>query len=115
MNERTYQAQIIKEIQSANGLVLNKWGNVREGSGWPDLYVPSRIWHGWLELKVGKNKCSAIQKIVIRQLVEREVNVHVLRWKDGVETFEDEDGEVLQVRRSEGGKWLLLELNRLDE
>ena len=112
-----YTSVIQKQLMSATGLVLKKYGTMYEGSGWPDFYVPSPIWHGWIELKCGDNTCSPAQKRKIRLLLRNSVPAIVLRMKRfrgcWVETFEDCEGTILERRMSSNGKDLLFELKEL--
>ena len=38
------------------------------GTGWPDLWVGSKIWSGWVELKAHDGELSTAQRIVGRKL-----------------------------------------------
>lgn len=46
--------------------------------GWPDWYVASYHWSGWIELKWGRNRPSEIQRHVIKQLSIRRVHCCVI-------------------------------------
>lgn len=49
--ERDYQKELVREIRATGAVVLNKIGNQMEGSGWPDLWIGSPLFQGWLEVK----------------------------------------------------------------
>ena len=61
-------------VRDDGGVVFNVHGHGMQTPGWPDLYIalpatpeyPS--WQGWVELKVGKNKPTALQEHRIKQL-----------------------------------------------
>lgn len=93
-----YTELIMKQLTPAVGLVLKKVGTRFEGGGWPDIYVPSPIWHGWIELKCG-DRDYADQRRKMGLLLERRVPCVGLRWRDGVETIEDRDCNVLARRK----------------
>ena len=94
-----YSSVIRQELMAAVGLVLKKVGTGYEGRGWPDLYVPSPIWHGWIELKVEGREVSDAQQRKMRLLLERQVPAVVLRWtaSEG-ERIERWNGELLARR-----------------
>lgn len=108
-----YAKQIRDEVFSACGLVLKKVGTRYEGEGWPDLYVPSPIWHGWIELKVNRYTLSVAQKTRMRALLLRGVPCVVLRWTRDGERIEKWDGEVIAARNGAGGRALLLQLREM--
>ncbi len=97
-----YTEQIMKELMPCTGLLLKKLGTRYEGGGWPDLYIPSPIWHGWIELKCGTRDYGD-QRRKMGLLLERRVPCVGLRWRGGVETIEDRDCNVLAVRQTPFG------------
>tara|TARA_R110002096_G_C14661938_1_gene728375 strand:- start:116 stop:460 length:345 start_codon:yes stop_codon:yes gene_type:complete len=110
MLERKYQKKLRDQLMECVGLILVKIGTREEGAGWPDLYVPSPIWHGWIELKVGKGRVSGAQRMKIRLLNERGVPAVVMRWTEDGERIEDYHGELLAMRVAGGGVELLRQL-----
>ncbi len=72
-------------IRDDGGVVFNIHGHGMQAPGWPDLYIalPSttvyRSWQGWVELKVRKNKPTALQAHRIKQLQEVGCPACVLR------------------------------------
>ena len=71
-------------------------GNKMQTSGWPDLYLYSRIWTGWLELKAGSNPLDPLQRAQIKSLRMQHVPVFVLRGlTPKAAILQDEDGNEL--------------------
>jgi len=74
MKEREFQKRVIKLLRNDGGVVFNVHGHGMQTPGWPDLYIAlpaSELydpWSGWVELKVGKNKATALQAHRIKQL-----------------------------------------------
>ncbi len=66
-------------------------------AGVPDLLVVHRSWSGFLELKVGTNKLSGIQRKVMKDITARNFPCYVLRW-NGIVTLEALSGEVWEVK-----------------
>lgn len=79
ISEGTWQTTILQEFRSLGFECLCKTGNVREGRGWPDLYIAAPRFHGWVELKVGKNTLSTAQEQRIARLLQNGVPALVLR------------------------------------
>jgi len=61
MLEREFQQTIVAESRAVRAVVLNKAGSLREGKGWPDLFIWHPIWQGALELKVVERKTPVTQ------------------------------------------------------
>lgn len=104
MKENKFQTKLKKVLESQCAFVINFHGHLLQRAGLPDLEVIHRRWHGFLELKCGKNKASALQRSVAAAIELRGVPCYVLRCveqsKDGIPsdgdyTIEDFDGKVL--------------------
>lgn len=83
MKESKFQSEIVCGLESVGSKVLNLHGHRFQSGGWPDLYVCGR-WTGWVELKVGNAKPSALQIIVMKDLLIRGVPAFVVRFRDNV-------------------------------
>lgn len=94
VSEAAFQDAVIKAIVDRGGFVFNICGGPMQAAGMPDLYVASHLWTGWLELKVGKNKPSPIQRDKLKKLRRQKVSAMVLRYYKGL-IFEDHEGKVL--------------------
>lgn len=82
MKENKFQTKLKKILESQCAFVINLHGHSLQRSGLPDLEIIHRRWHGFLELKCGKNKASDIQKSVAAAIELRGVPVYVLRCVD---------------------------------
>lgn len=80
MKENKFQKKVVEALIAKTAWILNVHGHRMQKSGVPDLQVVHRRWCGYLELKVGKNKCSPIQKQVIKKIKDRGFPVFVLRY-----------------------------------
>lgn len=96
MLETHFQRKLIQLIEDVGAVVLNVHGHSYQKSGWPDLYVAHWAWSGWMELKVGRNRPSPLQREMMISLARRRVNVVWVRLKDDVVTVHAPDGIVLK-------------------
>jgi len=93
-SEAEFQAELRRKLEGPQGgaYVMKSHGN-RMQRGWPDLYVASPHWSGFLELKVDQNQASGSQQSRIKALRDRLVPAFVLRRVDGRwVTLENEKG-----------------------
>ena len=97
--EAPFQRDLIKKFEGPGGgaKVLNVHGHGMQKSGWPDLQVysphlPNGLVH--MELKVGRNKPSTLQREVIDELVMRGTHAYVVRASGYSMQFEHVDGSV---------------------
>jgi hypothetical protein len=75
--------------------------------GWPDLYVSSKYFGGFIELKMSKGELSTAQKLIGRKL-ERNGAFVVLRYVDEqYGNIESADGELYAVVQWTNAKLLL--------
>lgn len=93
--ESTFQSNIKSCLEALGALVFNVHGHGMQAAGWPDLQVYHPSWTGHLELKVGDNRLTTLQKLRIHDLVERGTPAYVLRWVEGDVVVESEVGLVL--------------------
>lgn len=114
MNETDFKNRIKSMIQDCGLGFFKVHGSRMQTCGWPDVYLFSRIWTGWLELKVGKNPADPLQRVQIRNLRMQHVPAFVLRGiTPKLAILEDENGkEIGQIILSDG-PGLLEQLKRL--
>ncbi len=79
--ENVFQPKIIKGLRQDGAICWQIVGNVFQKLGLPDLYVASKIWTGWLELKVENRVLEPHQAKRIRELNERGVPAFVARYR----------------------------------
>lgn len=71
MKESEYSKQVTEYVKERGGEVFNYLGTTMTRSGTPDLLVAYRGAFVGLELKVGNNKPSALQKHTVNLLNEK--------------------------------------------
>ena len=96
MKENEFQSRVVRSLFYQGAWTFNVHGHGMQRPGVPDLLVVHRSWKGWLELKVGKNKPSAIQCKVMQDNLARGFPCYVLR-SNGVITLETLEGEIWEV------------------
>lgn len=101
MKENRMGQQLARRLREAGALVLPLVAGVHHAPGWPDKYVASRAWTGWLELKSGDREATPAQRDCMAALLERGVPCAVLRLEGDRWRLERPTGEVLW----EGGAW----------
>jgi len=79
MKENRFQQLVKKQLESQGAFIINYHGHLMQRSGLPDLQILHRKFNGFLELKVGKNKCSVLQRIVAAKIILRRTPCYVLR------------------------------------
>lgn len=99
LNHTQFQKKVTKLLKSKGCWILNVHGHKMQKSGVPDFLVISRKFNGFIEIKIGKDTCSPIQKAVIKKLKERDFLVYVLRYDEDHDAIqiEDEDGIILSL------------------
>jgi hypothetical protein len=80
LTETQWKARLRKQLAKF-GPVLSLHGHAMQEPGWPDIYVASSRWSGFIELKMATGQLSTAQKIVGRRLEAHGVFV-VLRYID---------------------------------
>lgn len=116
MKENQFQAKIVKMLKDKGCFIFNIHGERMQKKGVPDLLVIGLKWKGFLELKVGKNQCTEIQKKQIEEIEKRGFPVYVLRWdvKYKAIYIENRIGEKLNLVYLDG-LWYWLKHPLIDE
>ena len=104
MNERKFQREVVQTFEGLGCFTFNVHGHSMQKAGIPDLFVSHPTWCGWLELKVGEGKASAIQRKQILELRRTSSSAWILRWKDGICTIEDLERVIQAEVGSESNK-----------
>lgn len=93
--ESAFAKWLREQLREAGAEIFTVVGNFMQRSGWPDIYVCSVAWRGWIELKVDDHKLEALQRATILKMRLRGDNVFVLRHlsKKGTFILEGPDGE----------------------
>lgn len=81
MNESKFQKMVIRSLKDTGAMTFNVHGHAMQAAGWPDIYVAHPKWQGWIELKVTA-RLRDLQVVRIEDLLARDVNAFVLRWKE---------------------------------
>lgn len=104
--ETHWKARLRKELAKF-GPVLSLHGHAMQEPGWPDLYVSSRRWSGFIELKMAGGQLSTAQKIVGRKLESNGAFI-VLRYVDErFANIESSDGGIYRVTTWTNAEFLL--------
>ena len=90
MKENAFSRLVKKQLEDQGAFVYNITGNQYSAAGVPDLHVTHASWTGYIELKVGKNKLSALQRLTIKKIKRAGGKALVLRAPD---ILENEEGE----------------------
>lgn len=116
MKENQFQAKIVKMLKDKGCFIFNIHGERMQKKGIPDLLVIGLKWKGFLELKVGKNQCTEIQKKQMEEIEKRDFPVYVLRWdvKYKAIYIENRIGEKLNLVYLDG-LWYWLKHPLIDE
>jgi len=92
-SETQWKAKLRRELDMV-GVSLSLHGHGMQAPGWPDLFVGSSVWSGWVELKAHDGELNTAQRIVGRKLAA--LGLHVVArasrdWKTMLlETVEGE-------------------------
>lgn len=99
MKESHFQKRIVKLLKDKGCWLMNVHGERMQKRGVPDLLVLSNKWKGFLELKVGNNKCTELQKVVMEKIEKRNFAVYVLRYDEKLDAIQIENwkGEILNL------------------
>jgi hypothetical protein len=82
MKETAYEKLFAGLCKTEGAKCLNLHGHVFQAAGWPDHYVSSLAFRGWVEFKRNKGRLKGIQAAVIEDLLVRGDNVVVVRFWD---------------------------------
>ncbi len=101
IKESNFTKEVCHILKSQGAMIVSLVGGRLQRPGLPDRYVTHPQWQGFLEFKVGRNRCTVLQKQVLRELNAHGSNALVVHggilWKDSKElTVQDENGLVLQ-------------------
>lgn len=92
-SETKMTSQIVRNLRRAGAVVLNKLGTAQEGVGWPDIWIGSMHFEGWVEFKSETGKLSGSQEHVLRCMETNRVHAVMMRLPSGIAC--DSRGEVL--------------------
>jgi hypothetical protein len=84
-------------VETGGGAVLALVGHEMQASGWPDRYVASLTFRGWVEGKRDHRQVTTAQRVVARRLLERGDVYLVLRLLTG-----ETEAESVQVEWVDG-------------
>jgi hypothetical protein len=81
LTEKQFQTQVVALARSLGYRVYHPWLSIRSEKGWPDLAIfkPGRFLLA--ELKTEKGKLTQNQELMIEELRQAGVEVHV--WRPG--------------------------------
>ena len=91
MTEREWEGYLIRHLNKAGALVFSVSSTAKrrnQAVDWPDLYICSRKWTGWLELKTGDRPLTKGQEKRLMQIENEGVRAYILRFKDGMYRIE---------------------------
>jgi hypothetical protein len=78
--------------QHCECIIFKIHGHGMQAPGWPDFFIASEEFTGWVETKGSDTEVSDLQRIVIGRLKKFNVPVYVLRFVgERYFVFEDED------------------------
>lgn len=97
MKENKFQSKVKKQLESQAAFIINVHGHGMQMRGLPDLFVIHRDWKGFLELKVEKGKCSAIQRVVAAKIELRMMPIYVLRCVERSEEQPEYEGCLIGI------------------
>jgi hypothetical protein len=108
-SESEFQRALVGGLRSFGAQVLNLNPNERMGYGWPDLFISSRLFNGWVELKTGKRELEVHQAQRMTLLNENDTKTCVLRLR-GDFSLHIEHYSAQAILQSE---WFLLRVRSL--
>lgn len=90
---------VSKILKSKGCWLFNVHGERMQKRGIPDLLVIGLNWKGFLEFKIGVDTCKDIQKVQIKDLVQRNFPCYVLRYNRELDCVQVENciGEMLNL------------------
>ena len=86
-----FQKKVTKLLENKGCWMFNVHGGRMQKVGVPDLLVIGVYWTGFLEFKIGKDKCSDIQRQVINEIKRRGFPVYVLRYNEKLDAIQIEN------------------------
>lgn len=99
LSHSQFGTKVGKLLKDKGCWLFNVHGEKMQKRGVPDLLVIGLNWKGFLEFKIGKDKCKDIQKEQIKRLVQRNFPCYVLRYNVELDCIQIENciGEVLNL------------------
>lgn len=79
MLERDFQKIIILRLKQTGAKILNVHGHEMQERSWPDIYIASPWYHGWVEFKIAPNWLTEGQEQRAKELLERYISVFVMQ------------------------------------
>jgi len=99
MNHSQFGQKIVKILKDKGCFTLNIHGERFQKRGVPDLLVIGLAWKGFLEFKIGDDKCKDIQKVQLERIQKRNFPCYVLRYMRKLDCIqiENREGETLNL------------------
>jgi hypothetical protein len=91
MNHTQFQKKVTDLLKDKGCWTFNVHGGMMQKSGVPDLLVIGVYWTGFLEFKIGKDKCRKLQEKIITEIKQRRFPVYVLRYDKQMDAIQIED------------------------
>ncbi len=95
--EKVFQTELIRGMRAEGALCIKIVGNVFQKIGIPDLYVASKIWTGWLELKTENEELRAHQARMLQTLNSKGVAAFVVRYRRRHGVFIEKGGAPIEL------------------
>lgn len=99
LSHSQFGRDVAKILKAKGCWLFNVHGERMQKRGVPDLLVIGLNWKGFLEFKIGDDKCKDIQKVQIKDLVQRNFPCYVLRYNRELDCIQIENciGETLNL------------------
>ncbi len=100
MKTSSSEAALTKKITTLfkqQGAVVYVAAGGSFSNSWPDRWIGWRGFSIWIEFKVGRNKCTPLQQLTIREIKAANISAIVVRLRENQSgDIEDEKGQVIQ-------------------
>lgn len=99
LSHSQFGQRVSKILKDKGCWLFNIHGERMQKRGVPDLLVIGLAWKGFLEFKIGTDKCKDIQKVQIERITERNFPCYVLRYMRELDCIqvENKNGEMLNL------------------
>lgn len=99
LSHSQFGQRVSKILKDKGCWLFNIHGERMQKRGVPDLLVIGLAWKGFLEFKIGTDKCKDIQKVQIGKLKQRDFPCYVLRYHRELDCIQIEncEGETLNL------------------
>jgi len=94
MNHSDFQKKVSELLKNKGCWLFNIHGHRMQKRGVPDLLVIGLRWKGFLEFKIGRDKCSRVQQNEMEKIERRGMPCYVLRY--------DEENDAIQIENKGG-------------